>query len=197
MEEIWFRPWVWVDYRLAVLFGVIAPLIILGWSLLKKAEAIQCLLIIYWRVASLWMISLYLLIPSWGLGFITDFSSRVLIPIALWFWVDLNDEIKDMRASVLKLGITAWRWAMTVYCAISAVALIPFLSCGVSGDSLKTPVCQVWLEVPWAYKAMFHKNSTPGFLGFLGMVGLIFYVMYLIYFLMIGLPKQGRSALEQ
>ena len=197
MEEVWFRPWVWMDYRLAVLFAVIAPLVLSVWGLLKKAEAIQRLLIIYWRVASLLAISLYLLIPAWGVGFITGLSAMIFIPISLWFWVDLNDEIKDMRLSPLKLGITAWRWAVTVYCVLSAIALIPFLSCSFSAENIKTPFCQVWLEVPWAYKAIFHQNSTPGFLGFLGIVGLIFYAIYLVYFLAVGLPRQGRSALEQ
>jgi hypothetical protein len=197
MEEIWFRPWVWTDYRLTILFAVVAPLILMIWGFWRKAEAIQRLLIIYWRVASLLMISLYLFIPAWGIGFITDLSARVLIPISLWFWVDLNDEIKDMRSSALKLSITAWRWAMTVYCVLGAIALIPFLSCSFSSENIKTPFCKVWLEVPWAYKAIFHRNSTPGFLGFLGMVGLIVYGIYLVYFLMVSLPRQGRSALEQ
>jgi hypothetical protein len=197
MEEVWFRPWVWMDYRLALFFAVIAPLVLSVWGLLKKAEAIQRLLIIYWRVASLLAMSLYLLIPAWGIGFLTGLSAMVFIPISLWFWVDLNDEIKDMRPSPLKLSITAWRWAVTVYCVLSAIALIPFLSCGFSAENIKSPFCQVWLEVPWTYKAIFHQNSTPGFLGFLGMVGLIFYAIYLVYFLAVGLPRQGRSALEE
>ena len=57
MNDVAFlRPLVWMDYRLAILFTVIAPLILLVWSFIQKKEAMQRLLIIYWRVASLLMI---------------------------------------------------------------------------------------------------------------------------------------------
>ncbi|MFN7567632.1 MAG: DUF3177 family protein, partial [Microcystis sp.] len=52
MNQLWFRPLVWIDYRLAVLFTVIIPSILLIWSLFAKIESLQKLLIIYWRVAS-------------------------------------------------------------------------------------------------------------------------------------------------
>ena len=197
MEEIWFRPMVWTDYRLAVLFTVIVPLILLIWSLVRQVEAIQRLLIIYWRVASLLMITVYLMIPTWPISFVTGFAGRVLIPISLWFWVDLNDEIKDLPQSFLKIALTSWRWAVTIYCCLGAIATLPFLSCTFSAGAIEQPFCQVWLEAPWAYQAFFHPQATPGFLGFLGIVGLVFYVFYLAYFLLIRLGKQGRSAIEQ
>ncbi len=197
MDELWFRSLVWTDYRLAVVFAVIVPLILLIWAAVKRQEAIQRLLIIYWRVASLLMITVYLMIPSWPIGFISGFTARLLIPISLWFWVDLNDEIRDLPQSLLKLVLTSWRWAMTVYCIVGAIANLPFLSCAFTSGAVETPFCRVWLEAPWAYKAIVHANSSPGFLGFLGMVGLIIYVLYLIYFVFVRLTKQGRSALEQ
>ena len=46
MEQVWFRPLVWLDYRLAVIFALILPLILLIWSLLQRSDAIQQLLII-------------------------------------------------------------------------------------------------------------------------------------------------------
>jgi hypothetical protein len=197
MDELWFRPWVWTDYRLAVLFTLIAPVLLLIWALVRQSEAIQRLLIIYWRVASLLMITVYLLIPSWPIGFVTGFAARVLIPISLWFWVDLNDEIKDLPPSFLKLVLTSWRWAVTIYCSLGAIASVPFLSCAVTSGALETPYCRVWLEAPWSYKALFHQNSTPGLLGFLGLVGLTIYGLYFFYFVFVRLGKQGRSALEQ
>lgn len=197
MEEIWFRPLVWTDYRLAVIFTVILPLIFLIWSLLRRIESIQRLLIIYWRVASLLMITVYLMIASWPIGFMTSFASRILIPLALWFWVDLNDEIRDLPQSFLKLTFTAWRWAVTIYSLIGAIAILPFYSCALSEQAINQPFCQVWLEPPWQYKAWMHPNLAPGVLGFFGIVGLICYVLYLGYFLFFRLGKQGRSALEQ
>ena len=174
------------------------PLILLIWSLFKRQEAIQRLLIIYWRVASLLMITVYLLIPDWKIGFIVGFTARLLIAIALWFWVDLNEEIRDLPQSLLKLTFTSWRWAMTGYCVLGAVAKSIFLPCGLSVARASTDFCQVWLEAPQAYRNFFHnKPGNEGFLGFMGAVGLVIYLIYLVYFVLIRLGKQGRSALEQ
>ena len=197
MDETWLRTLVWTDYRLAVLFTVIMPIILLIWAIVRKYEAMSRLLIIYWRVASLLMITVYLMIPGWSISFLTGLSARILIPISLWFWADLNDEIKDIPFSPLKLVLTAWRWAMTVYCLIGVILNIPFVSCAFSENPLDISTCSIWLEAPWHYKEIFHANSNPGFLGFLGIVGLIIYVLYLSYFVFIRLGKQGRTALEQ
>jgi Protein of unknown function (DUF3177) len=197
MDETWLRSLVWTDYRLAVMFTVIVPVILLIWALVRQSDAILRLLIIYWRVASLLMITVYLMIPSWPIGYITSFAARVLIPVSLWFWVDLNDEIKDLPQTSLKFALTSWRWAVTIYSSLGAIATLPFLSCAFSPGSTDTPFCRFWLEAPWRFKEIFHANSTPGFLGFVGMVGLIVYTLYFAYFLFIRLGKQGRSALEQ
>jgi hypothetical protein len=188
-----------MDYRLAVLFAVVIPLILLIWSVIRQSEAILRLMIIYWRVSSLLMITVYLLIASLPWGFITGFIARLLIPISLWFWVDLNDEIKDLPPSLLKFVVTCWRWAVTVYCLLGAVASAFSLSCAFSTPEQieKTASCQIWLQAPWQYKIWFHSGSTLGFLGFLGVAGAIVYALYFAYFLFLRLGRQGRSALEQ
>lgn len=196
-EEIWFRPLVWTDYRLAILFTVLIPLVLLIWATIQQAQAIQRLLIIYWRVASLLMITVYLMIPAWSLSYLTSTLARILIPISLWFWIDVNDEITDAPKSLLKLVFTSWRWAITVYCTLGVIISLPFLSCSFSAGAIETTFCRVWLEPPFLYKQLFHANSTPGFLGFLGAAGLCFYLVHLVYFLIVRLVKQGRSAMEQ
>jgi hypothetical protein len=195
--DIWFRPLVWMDYRLGVLLAVIFPLGLLIWALFQRQEAMERLLIIYWRVASLLMITVYLLIPDWKIGFITGLAARILITISLWFWVDLNEEIRDIPQNFLKLVFTSWRWAITAYCVLGAIAKSFFLPCGLSSNTAKTAFCQVWLEAPEAYHQFFHnKPGNEGFLGFMGSVGLIIYLIYLAYFVLIRLGKQGRSALD-
>lgn len=196
--DIWFRPLVWMDYRLGVLLAVIIPLVLLIWTAFGKHEAMQRLLIIYWRVASLLMITVYLLIPGWRVGFFTSFAARILILISLWFWVDINEEIRDIPQNSLKLVFTSWRWAMTAYCVLGAIADALFLPCGLSRSAVATDFCQVWLEAPQMYRNFFHNEpGNEGFLGFMGAVGLVIYIIYLAYFVLIRLGKQGRSALEQ
>ncbi|HAG84133.1 MAG TPA: DUF3177 domain-containing protein [Cyanobacteria bacterium UBA12227] len=197
MQDELLRALVWTDYRLAVLFTVLIPLILLIWALLQKADAMLRLLIIYWRVSSLLAITIYILIASWPIGFVSGFCARILIPISLWFWVDLNEDIDDRPASPLKLILTAWRWAITLYCTLGALWNISSLRCAFSPGAIKSSFCQVWLEPAFLFKQYFHANSKPEFLGFLGMVGLFFYVLYLSYFVLIRLGKQGRSAMEQ
>ncbi|MEA5510792.1 DUF3177 family protein [Crocosphaera sp. UHCC 0190] len=209
MEDLWFRPLIWTDYRLALLFNLIIPIILTIWAFVRQMDAIGRLLVIYWRVASLLMITVYLMAPGWlgentpfqafsgQMGFVTVLVARILIPISLWFWVDLNDEIKDLPPSFLKLVLTSWRWAVTVYSSLGAMVDVPFLSCAVSRSTLETPSCQVWLQVPVGYWSIVHQDATPGFLAFLGLLGLSIYVLYFAYFLLIRLGKQGRSALEQ
>ncbi|MEH1893264.1 DUF3177 family protein [Nostoc sp.] len=195
--NIWFRPFVWIDYRLAVLFLVIIPLILLIWAFVQKAESIQRLLSIYWRVSSLVAITIYLMIAQYPVSFISGLIARILIPISLWFWVDLNDEIEYQTSGSLKFIFTSWRWATTVYCILGTLAFIPFLGCAFSGNMLKTPYCRVWFEAPLLFKEYFHANSKAEFLGFLGIISLVIYVLYLSYFVLIKLGKQGRSATPQ
>jgi hypothetical protein len=194
MNDVWFRPLVWMDYRLAVLFTVVMPIILLIWVFVQKAEAMQRLIMIYWRVSSLLLISLYLMIGEFGVSFISSLMARILIPICLWLWVDVNDEIEYQQSGPLKLIFTSWRWAVSVYCVLGAIASLPFLGCAFSETAIKTPYCRVWFEAPLLFKEYFHANSKPGFLGFLGIMSLIVYVLYLSYFVLVKLGRQGRSA---
>lgn len=197
MSQEMLRSLVWMDYRLAVLFTVIFPLALLIWAAVKRVEAIQRLLIIYWRVSSLLAITVYLMIGGFPFSFLTSILARVLIPISLWFWIDLNEEIDDQRRARLKLAFTSWRWATTVYCILGIIASLPFLQCAFSTDAFASPFCQVWLEAPINYKNTLHPNNTEGFLGFFGIVALVIYLLYLGHFVIFRLGKQGRTAVEQ
>lgn len=197
MEEILLKALVWTNYKLFLLICLVLPLILSVWSLKTQIPSIQRLLLIYWRVASLLAIAIYLFIPVWQIGYLAWFAGHILIVICLWFWADINDEIRDLPKSSLLLALTSWRWAVSLYGIISAIAFIPFLRCTLVPSASADTMCRLWLEAPWHYKSWFHPNSTTGFLGFLGMSGLIIYVIYFVYFLTFRLVKQGRIALEQ
>ena len=190
------ESFVWMDYRLAVLFTVIVPLILLVWAFIQKIEVIQRLLVIYWRVSSLLAITVYLMIAAFPISFITSILARILIPISLWFWVDLNEELEELQASPLKLTFTSWRWAVSIYNGLGALIFIPFLRCAFFDTKglIADQSCRVWLDAPWMYKEIFHPNLTPGFLGFLGLSALVFYLVCFGYFIVVKLGRQGRSA---
>lgn len=192
------RSLIWTDYRLAVLFTVVLPLILSVWCFVQRVDAIQRLFVIYWRVSSLLAITVYLMIGGFPFSFLTAFLARLLIPLSLWFWVDLNEELDDMTRTPLKLSFTSWRWAVSVYNGLGAIALIPFLRCAFSEGEFGTPFCQLWLEAPLLYREYFHANLRPEFLGVaLGIPALVIYVLCLGYFVFFRLGKQGRTAIQQ
>ncbi|MEO1210854.1 MAG: DUF3177 family protein [Cyanobacteria bacterium J06638_20] len=197
MSQELLRSLVWTDYRLAVLFSVLLPLVLLLWATVKQREAMQRLLIIYWRVSSLLAITVYLMIGNLPIAFLTGFLARVLIPVGLWFWTDINEEIDDQMDSPLKLCLTSWRWAVSVYCGLGTIATIPFLRCAFDRGIYEAPFCQVWRQAPLIYRDILHANYTPGFLAFWGIVGLIIYTLYFAYFIVVRLGREGRSALDQ
>lgn len=196
-NDVWFRSLVWMDYRLAVLFTVLIPLVLFIWAFVQKADGIQRLLTIYWRVSSLLMITVYLMIGGFGVSFISSLMARILIPISLWFWVDLNDEIQYASDEALKFVVTSWRWAISIYCAFGALLTLPFLGCAFSETALQTPYCKVWLEAPLLYKNYFHGDTLNRDLGFAGIIGLVVYIACLAYFVIVKLGKQGRTAAPQ
>ena len=135
----------------------------------------------------------------WGVGFsfIVSFIAKVLILLSLWFWIDLNEEIREQPKRSLHLGFNAWRWAMTAYCGVGALVQLLFLPCAFSSARLASPACQAWLEPANLFKEYFHAGLKPGFLGFWGLFGLVIYALYFGYFLFVKLGRQGRSALNQ
>jgi Protein of unknown function (DUF3177) len=195
-NEVWFRSLVWIDYRLALVFTVALPLVLLIWAFVKQIEVMQRLLSIYWRVASLLVITTYLMIAQHPVSFVASLMGLILIPISLWFWVDLNDEIEYQPDSRLKLAFTSWRWAATFYCTLNAIALLPFLGCGFSETAIKSSYCKVWFEAPLLLKGYLHGHTKAGFLGGLAFIFLGIYVLYLSYFVIVKLAKQGRSAIQ-
>jgi hypothetical protein len=201
-------PWlsqaiVWTDFRVAVLFTVVMPLALLIWSVVSQSEAVTKLLVIYWRVASLLAIALYLLIAALPIGYLVAWLARMLLPISLWFWVDVNEEIEEMPSSPFKLAVTGWRWALTLYCGLGVLFQVPSLSCAFAphaeilkqAEMTSATVCNVWLQAPWGFRELLHGTTKPWFLGVFGIIGLIIYGLYLAYFVFFRLGRSKRSAM--
>lgn len=187
------RTLVWTDCRLALVFLVFFPLGLLVWAIIENAQPISRLLVIYWRVASLLLITMYLMMAQVPLSFVTLFLALLLVPVSLWFWVDLNEEIDDRRGK-LKLALASWRWATTLFCLMSAAALSPYLGCAGSKTAIAADQCQVWLEPAYGVAAIAHASSGVSRINILATLALVLYGFYFGYFLLFRLSKQGRSA---
>ncbi|PZV18175.1 MAG: DUF3177 domain-containing protein [Pseudanabaena sp.] len=193
MDATLIRQLVWLDYRLALLFVFLIPFGLLIWALRSKSEAIKRSLLLYWRVASLVLITIYLAIGSLGISYISGIVAAILIVFALWFWQDLNEDIEASHTS-LKPIYLGWRWATTVYCFLSVVFRLLFSNCAFMNDAQLSNICKIWFEPPLSFSTTFHNGFPVENLAFIGAVGGIVYMLYLFSFLAFSLPKTGRIA---
>ncbi|MEA5477396.1 DUF3177 family protein [Pseudanabaena galeata UHCC 0370] len=193
MDATLIRQLVWLDYRLALLFLVFIPFGLLVWALRSDSEAIKRSLLLYWRVASLVLITIYLAIGSLGISYISGILAAILIVLALWFWQDLNEDIEASRKSLTPIYL-GWRWATTVYCSLSAVFRLMFANCAFMNFEQLSDICKIWFEPPLSFSTTFHNGVPVENLAFAGAVGGIVYILYLFVFLAFSLPKTGRIA---
>ncbi|WP_434688314.1 DUF3177 family protein [Pseudanabaena minima] len=193
MDATLIRQLVWLDYRLALLFLVFIPFGLLVWALRSDSEAIKRSLLLYWRVASLVLITIYLAIGSLGISYISGILAAILIVLALWFWQDLNEDIEASRKSLTPIYL-GWRWATTIYCSLSAVFRLLFANCAFMNAEQLSDICKIWFEPPLSFSTTFHNGVPVENLAFAGAVGGIVYILYLSVFLAFSLPKTGRIA---
>ena len=201
MPEPLYRTLVWLDYRLAVVFTVGVPLVLLIWAAVRRERSMVRLLTIYWKVASLLAITVLLLVdgrtPAYGLAV----AAQLLMVASVWFWVDLNEELADLPPwRPLPLTVRCWRWALTFFGLLGAGLSASALTC--LAQTIQRPLCQVWLEAPRGLHLgaarvvgfVFGADLTPTLTAFLGYAGLVAYVVGLLQWLLVRLPRQGRVA---
>ena len=196
-----YRTLVWLDYRLAAVFALGLPLVLLVWSALKREQALTRLMGIYWKVASLLLITVLLLTDNRPLGYLLAVLSQLLVVISVWFWVDLNEELADLPPwRPLPFVVRAWRWGLTVFGVLGAALSSVALRC--LGGGLTRPICRVWLEAPddlhggvaSVFDFVFGGSWTAAIAAFVGYVSLVAYGVGLLQWLVVRLPKQGRVA---
>ena len=193
MDATFIRQLVWLDYRLALLFIALVPLGLLGWAFQSKCDPIKRSLLLYWRVASLVLITLCMASGSLAVSFITGIVAEILIVLALWFWQDLNEDIAALRKSIKPIYL-GWRWATTVYCSLSILFRLIFANCAFVNAEKLSDICKIWFEPPLNFSQLFYNVIPVENLAFLGAVGGIVYGLYLFFFLAFSLPKTGRIA---
>jgi hypothetical protein len=204
LSEPLYRSLVWLDVRLAVLFSVGLPLVLLIWAAARREGALVRLMGIYWKVASLLLLTTLLLTDRRPLGFVIAVLAQLLVVASVWFWVDLNEELADLPPwRPLPLTLRIWRWSLTVWGLVGAAFSATALGC-LGRAALAQPACTVWIQPPLGlhrhlaavFAFIFGGAWTPAVAAFIGYVGLVAYVVGLLQWLLVRLPKQGRVAGE-
>ena len=200
-DPLLYRTLVWLDYRLAALFAIGLPLVLLLWSAQRQERALQRLLGIYWKVASLLLIAVLLLTDNRPLGYLVALLAQLLMVVCLWFWVDLNEELADLPPwRPLPFVVRAWRWGLSVFGVLGSALSALALSCVRGG--VTRPFCHAWLEAPddlhggfaGVFGFLFGGSWTGAIAAFVGYLALVGYVVGLSQWLLVRLPRQGRVA---
>ncbi len=201
LNELSYRVLVWLTYRLAATMALGLPLVLLIWSTWRGDSVVQRLLGLYWKVASLMMISLLLLTDERPLGYVTAVVAPVLMVVSVWFWVDLNEELADQPTwRPLPLTVRLWRWALSGFGVISLATTATGLRCMESPSS----DCAAWLEAPQGlhrvvetvFDFVFGGQWSEAVAAFVGYVALVAYLAGFLQWLLVRLPRHGRVAGE-
>ncbi len=200
MTETQFQILVWLSYRIAVTFAFGLPLILLIWAKRSNLSSIFRLLSIYWKVSSLYLISLLFLSVESQLGQLTSCIAPILMVGSIWFWFDLNEEIDEMPIyKPIALTTRIWRWTLCFWCVLNTVLHLFSWRCL---NSINQNYCDTWREVPFnsfmttktIIKFVLDGNWSIGFATFFAYLALILYLIGLLQWLIIQLPKNGRFA---
>lgn len=202
VPEPFYRALVWLDVRLAVLVTVGVPLVLLGWALWKREQALVRLLSIYWKVASLLLITHLLMADRRPLAFLLAIPAQLIVVAAMWFWVDLNEELADLPPwRPLPLTLRLWRWSLSYWGVIGTLFSLTALGC-MDRAQLASARCQDWIQPPFQLQAaldgvfdfVLGGDWTPAIAAFVGYVALVIYVVGLLQWALVRLPKMGRIA---
>ena len=120
--------------------------------------------------------------------------------ISVWFWNDINDELKEYNFDhALSTTTKIWRWSITF---ISLNFLIQSLQNTSCLFFINSSECGIWLKpstnLYFIFKNLFNfffgANFTQPLAKFLGLISLLIYTLGLIQWSIIKLPKSGRNS---
>ena len=200
LTEPQFQILVWLSYRIAATFALGLPLFLLIWAKISNTSSIDRLLSIYWKVASLYAISLLFLSGESQLGQLIAFISPIMMVFSIWFWIDLNEEIEEMPIyKPISLTTRIWRWTLSFWGILSTGLHIFSWQCL---NSINQSYCDTWREIPYnsfittkmIIKFILDGNWTTAFSTFFAYLALILYLIGLLQWLIMQLPKNGRFA---
>tara|TARA_B100002051_G_scaffold238943_1_gene241846 strand:- start:205 stop:828 length:624 start_codon:yes stop_codon:yes gene_type:complete len=191
---------VWLSFQISIIFLVGIPFTLFLWSLKKVNKAVNKLLSIYWKISLLFFISLLLLVGKYNYALIVTNISTLLITISVWFWNDINDELKEYDFScTLTTTTKVWRWSLTFISLNFLIQSLKNFSCF---SYINSAECEIWLQpssnlykiIKSLFNFLFGANFTQPIAKFLGLFALLIYILGLIQWSIIKLPKNGRNS---
>ena len=191
---------IWLSFQLSIIFIIGIPVTLFFWSVKKRNKAVNKLLSIYWKISLLFFISLLLLIGKYNYALVITNISTLLMTISVWFWNDINDELKEYNFSYFITTTTkVWRWSLTFLSLNFLIQSLGNFSCF---SVINSPQCEVWLQpssnffvvIKSLFNFFFGANFTQPIAKFLGLFSLLIYTLGLIQWAIIKLPKSGRNS---
>ena len=191
---------IWLSFQLSIIFLIGIPVTLSFWSIKKRNKAVNKLLSIYWKISLLFFISLLLLIGQYNYALLVTNISTLLMTISVWFWNDINDELKEYNFSYYLTTTTkVWRWALTFISCNFLIQSLRNFSCF---SFINSGACEIWLQpssnlyilIKRLFNFLFGANFTQPLAKFLGLFSLLIYILGLIQWSIIKLPKNGRNS---
>ena len=191
---------IWLSFQLSIIFIICIPVTLSIWSIKRRNKVVNKLLSIYWKISLLFFISLLLLIGKYNYAlFITNIST-LLMTISVWFWNDINDELKEYDFSYsLTTTTKVWRWSLSFISLNFLIQSLLNFSCF---SFINSTECEIWLQpssnfyiiIKSLFNFFFGANFTQPIAKFLGLFSLLIYILGLIQWSIIKLPKNGRNS---
>ena len=172
---------IWLSFQLSIIFLVGIPITLYFWSIKKRNKAVNKLLSIYWKISLLFFISLLLLIGNYSYALLITNISTLLMTISVWFWNDINDELKEYDFSYsLTTTTKIWRWSLTFISLNFFIQSLRTFNCF---SFINSASCEIWLQpssnfytiIKNLFNFFFGANFTQPTAKFLGLFSLLIY----------------------
>ena len=191
---------IWLSFQLSIIFLIGIPVSLSFWSIKKRNKAVNKLLSIYWKISLLFFISLLLLIGKFNYALVITNISTLLMTVSIWFWNDINDELREYDFSCsLATTTKIWRWTVTFISLNFLIQSLQNLNCF---SFINSAECEIWLQpssnlyniIKNLFNFLFGANFTQPIAKFLGLFSLLIFTLGLIQWSIIKLPKNGRNS---
>ena len=120
--------------------------------------------------------------------------------ISVWFWNDINDELKEYKFShALTTTTKVWRWSLTFISLNFLIQSLKNINCI---SFINSVGCEIWLKpssnlyliLKNLFNFLFGASFTQTVAKFLGLFALLIYILGLLQWAIIKLPKSGRNS---